>query len=285
MRRFLGMLLCATALTAAAQGDEVVAAFGGAELRAAEVRKLLAVQPPEVRAQLGADLPALDRLVRTELFRRVLLAEARAKGWDRRPEAIERMERAREQALVSSYVDSLARPAVDFPSDKELREAYDANQGQLSIPRQYRVAQIFTASRERAEELAKKAKAPGADFAALAKASSEHADSAARGGEMGWIAAGQTLPEVAKALAAMKPGEVSAPIASAQGWHIVKLIEVREAAVRPFDEVRGELAMALRLRRAQENEQRYYDQLLKQNPIAVNEVLLVRLKDELGKAR
>jgi peptidylprolyl isomerase len=223
--------------------------------------------------------------VRTELFRRALLAEALAKGWDKRPEAIERMQRAREQALVSSYVDSLARPAADYPSAKELQEAYEANRGQLTVPRQYHVAQIYTTSREKAEDLAKKARAPGADFAALARSGSEHAESAARGGDMGWIAETQSLPEVAKALAAMKPGEVSAPIASGSSWHIVKLLEAREATLRPFDEVRGELAAALRLRRAQENEQRYYDELLKKSPIAVNEVVLVRLKDELGKSR
>lgn len=285
MNRHLALLMLALPLAAAAQGDEVIAAFGGTELRASDVRKLVAAQPPVVREQLAKNVPALDRLVRSELFRRVLAAEARAKGWEKRPEALERMERAREQALVSSYVDSLARPAADYPSEQELRAAYEANKAEFTIPKQYHVAQIYVTTRDKADDLAKKARAPRADFAALARASSEHAESAARGGDLGWIAESQTLPEVAKTLAVTKVDEVSAPIASGTGWHIVKLLEVREATLRPFDEVRAELAAALRLRRAQENEQRYYDQLLKQNPIAVNEVLLVRLKDELGKSR
>lgn len=235
----------------AQSADEVVAAFGGVELRASDVRKLLSAQPPAEREQQLRAPAALDRLVRTELFRRALAAEARAKGWDQRPEAIERMERAREQALVSSYADGLARPAADYPTEQDLRAAYESSKAEFTAPKQYRVAQIKGDKTE----------------------------------ELGWLAGNRMLPEVAKALAEMQPGEVSAPIQSASGWHVVKLIEAREGALRPFAEVRAELANALRLRRAQENEQRHYDEMLRKNPIAVNEVALIRLKNELAKNR
>jgi peptidylprolyl isomerase len=215
----------------------------------------------------------------------VLLAEARAKGWDKRPEAIARMERAREQALVSAYVDELSRPAPGYPSETELRAAYEANKVEFTLPRRYRVAQIYVAAEDKAAQLAQQARAPKADFAALARASSEHAESAARGGDMGWLADGQMLPEVARALGGMKPGEVSAPVRSASGWHIVKLLETREPETRSFEELRAELAAALRLRRAQENERRHYDELLRKSPIAVNEVALIKLKDSLAGAR
>jgi peptidylprolyl isomerase len=285
VRRLLAALLLALPLGAAAQSDEVVAALGATELRVSDVKKLLDAQPPVVREQLLRSPAALDRLVRTELFRRVLLAEARAKGWDKRPEAIARMERAREQALVSAYVDELSRPAPGYPSETELRAAYEANKVEFTLPRRYRVAQIYVAAEDKAAQLAQQARAPKADFAALARASSEHAESAARGGDMGWLADGQMLPEVARALGGMKPGEVSAPVRSASGWHIVKLLETREPETRSFEELRAELAAALRLRRAQENERRHYDELLRKSPIAVNEVALIKLKDSLAGAR
>jgi peptidylprolyl isomerase len=285
VRRLLAALLLALPLGAAAQSDEVVAALGATELRVSDVKELLDAQPPVVREQLLRSPAALDRLVRTELFRRVLLAEARAKGWDKRPEAIARMERAREQALVSAYVDELSRPAPGYPSETELRAAYEANKVEFTLPRRYRVAQIYVAAEDKAAQLAQQAHAPDADFAALARASSEHAESAARGGDMGWLADGQMLPEVARALGGMKPGEVSAPVRSASGWHIVKLLETREPETRSFEELRAELAAALRLRRAQENERRHYDELLRKSPIAVNEVALIKLKDSLAGAR
>jgi len=289
--RALPAALLAAACAAAAQGtDEVLARFGAIEVRGADLRRLVQAQDPAAREQLLRSPAALDRLVRTEAFRRALLAEARAKGWDKRPEVAAAMERAREQALVQNYVNALARPSADFPSEAELRQAYEGAKGELLRPRQWRVAQIFVAAASaggeaKAVDLARRAKATGAEFAALARQGSEHAQSAARGGEIGWLAAAQTLPEVARALEGMRPGETSDPVRSSSGWHVLRVLEERPAAVRELAEVRDELVPVLRARRAQETEGKYLDDMLAKNPIAVNEVALMRLRDELAKTR
>lgn len=290
LARLLPLALCALAPGALGQGDDVLAKFGTVEVRASDLRRLLQGQDPAARDELLRSPAALDRLLRTEAFKRALAGEARAKGWDKRAEVVAELERARDQALVQSYVNSLVRPPADFPGDAELRKAYDAAKDQLSRPREWRVAQIFIAAatadgEKKAADLARRAKAPGADFGALARQGSEHAESAARGGEIGWLPEGQTLPEVARALAAMRPGETGDPVRSASGWHVLRLLEERPAAPRPFAEVREVLVAALRARRAQENEAKYFDDMLAKNPIAVNEVALVRLRDELAKPR
>lgn len=287
----LGAVLAALPLSAAAQGaDEVLAKFGAAEVRTSDIRRLLQAQDPAAREQLLRSPAALDRAMRAEAFKRALLAEARAKGWDQRPEVAAELERAREQALVASYVNSLARPPADYPGAAELQKAYEASKQELVQPRQWRVAQIFVAAatpeaEKKAADLARRARSAGADFAALARQGSEHAESAARGGEIGWIAEGQSLPEVARALAAMKAGATSDPVRSSAGWHVLRLLEEKPAAPREFAEVREYLAAALRARRAQENEAKYFDEMLAKNPIAVNEVALIRLRDELAKTR
>lgn len=289
--RALPAVLLAAACAAAAQGtDEVLARFGAIEVRGADLRRLVQAQDPALRGQLLRSPAALDRLVRTEAFRLALLAEARAKGWDKRPEVAAALERARDQALVENYVNALARPPADFPSEADLRQAYEGAKGELLRPRQWRVAQIFIAAASaggeaKAADLARRAKAAGADFAALARQGSEHAESAARGGEIGWLAAAQTLPEVARALEGLRPGETSDPVRSGSGWHVLRVLEERPAAVRELAEVRDELASVLRARRARESEAKVFDDMLAKNPIAVNEVALIRLRDELAKAR
>lgn len=287
--------LCAALVVAPsgalAQGaDEVLAKFGATEVRASDLRRILQSQEPAAREQLLRSPPALDRLLRTEAFRRALLTEARAKGWDKRPEVAAELERARDQVLVQSYMNSLARPPADYPGEAELRKTYDGAKNELARPREWRVAQIFVAAASadaetKAAELARRAKAAGADFAALARQGSEHAESAARGGEIGWVADGQTLPEVARALAGMKAGEVGGPVRSTAGWHVLRVLEERAAGPREFVEVREYLNNLLRARRAQENEAKYLDELMAKNPIAVNEVALIRLRDELAKTR
>jgi parvulin-like peptidyl-prolyl isomerase len=274
-----------------AQGaEDVLAKFGATEIRSSDLRRILLAQDAAAREQLLRSPAELDRLVRTEAFKRALLAEARAKGWEKRPEVAAELERVREQALVQSYINSLARPPADFPGEAELRKTYDSAKNELARPREWRVAQIFVAvatpdGEKKAADLGRRAKAPGADFAALARQGSEHAESAARGGEIGWVADGQTLPEVARALSAMKVGETSDPVRSSAGWHVLRVLEVKPAAPREFAEVREYLAALLRARRAQENEAKYFDDMLARNPIAVNEVALIKVRDELAKTR
>ena len=133
--------LC-TSCALAQTSDDVVAKLGGTEIRVSDLQRLIETQPPEVRDQLLKSPPVLDRLVRTEVYRRALIEEARAKAWDKRPDVAVQMERAREQVLVTSYMNELAKPPADFPGEQELAAAYNANQAEFAIPRQFRVAQF-----------------------------------------------------------------------------------------------------------------------------------------------
>jgi peptidyl-prolyl cis-trans isomerase SurA len=65
-----------------------------------------------------------------------------------------------------------------------------------------------------------------ADFAALARAHSEDA-SAAKGGDLGWLSPGDTVPEFERAMNALKPGEVSDPVQTPFGWHLIQVLERR----------------------------------------------------------
>lgn len=82
----------------------------------------------------------------------------------------------------------------------------------------------------RAEQLRERI-AQGADFAEIARAHSEDIGSAASGGNLGWINPGQTVPEFEKAMNALKPGELSMPIRSPFGIHIIQVQERRERDV------------------------------------------------------
>lgn len=270
-----------------AQAGEVVAKMGQYELSSEQLRKVAEAQSPVAGSPSLADL---DRLARTEIVRQALLAEARAKGWEKRPEAVMQMERAREQALVASYINNLARPETNYPSADEVAAVYETNKAKFAVPRQFRVAQIFfavardadkaTAARieTQAADIGGKARARPAEFAELARKHSENAESAARGGEMGWIADGQLVPEIRAALDTLPAGGVSKPVKTAQGWHILKLLEGRPATVRPLAEVRDSLVQAMRLNKAEENERAHIEQLLAKAPLTVNEIALAKLQ-------
>jgi peptidyl-prolyl cis-trans isomerase SurA len=90
----------------------------------------------------------------------------------------------------------------------------------------------------------------GADFAELARLHSDDA-SAARGGDLGWISPGDTVPDFERAMGALKPGQVSAPFRSPFGWHIVQVLERREQDMSE-DRQRLTARQAIRSRKSDE---------------------------------
>lgn len=269
--------------------DNVVAKLGGVELTVPELRRIIDSQPAESRTQLTSNAQLLDRLVRTEVFKRALAEEARAKGFDRRPDIAEALDRARDQVLVARYMTEQSKPPAAYPSEQEVAEAYRAGANEFTVPMQYRVAQIFLglgegaqkkdseAVKRRIDEVAKTLAQKPADFEAIAKRLSEHKSSAEQGGDLGWVVLEQMVPEVKSALQEMKKGELSKPVKTAAGWHLVKLVDTKPKTLRPLTEVRELIVRALRARKAQENEQKFLDDLIARTPLGVNEIALNRL--------
>lgn len=275
---------------AQAQGagkDEVVAKLGAAEVRSSDVLRLVAENPPETRSELLQSPELLGRLATTEVFRRAVLVEAKAKGWEKRPEVLEQIERAREQLLVTAFLRDATRPAADYPGEQEVNQLYQASQAELTSPKQVRLAQIYLsaekypeAAKRMAEDLARKAREKGSDFAALARANSEHKPSAEQGGDMGWLPEDGIVQEVRKAIAKAGKGEIVGPIQAAQGWHVVRVVDTKPAAVRPLAEVREALVAHLRQRKTLENEKRYLDELAARMALSVDQEALARLRPQ-----
>ena len=277
------------AYQAAAQ-DAVVGKMGNVEIKTSEMMRIIDAQPPEVRKQITAGLTELDRLARSELVRQSLLVEAKSKNWDKRPEVAFVMERAKEQALLQLYMSDVARPPAGYPSDDDVKKAYEANRSAFAVPAQFNLAQIFlavpenadkqavAASQKKATDLAAKARIKGADFAQLAKESSEHKDTAPKGGDLGWLPETQILPEIRAAAEKMEKGDVSAPIRTASGWHVVKLIDKKGPSTRPLSEVREAIVTQMRLRRAQDFERKYMEEMISRTQPTVNQVELSKLQ-------
>lgn len=278
MNHLLLTLLGLVSLPVLANPHDIVARMGEVSLTRAEVQQLAETNPADARSATG-----LERLVRTEIIRRAVAAEARRQGFDKRPEVATRMEQAARQALVTAYVNDLSRPPEDFPSAEQLRQAYEANKAALQTPRQYRLSQIYLAGsdeqvRKRAEDLLREVRRRGSDFAAVARRASQHTPSAAQGGDMGWLAEAELQPAVREAVEKAGKGDIVGPVKGPEGWHILRVVERKEPQTAPFDQVREGLRNTLRLRRAAELEAAYLDGLLARTPITVNGIALEEMR-------
>jgi len=286
----LPFLLMGLALCVNAAADDLVGKMGDVELRSSELMLILDAQAPDARRQLATDPAALERLVRSELMRKAVLHEAKQKGWDKRKELEPMIERARDQVVVSSFVANVAKPGDGYPSEEEIKQFYESNKAQLVAPAQFQLAQIFLPAPEGADkakadeakkkigELSAKLGKSGTDFAKLAKENSAHKESAEKGGELGWVSEEQMVPEIRRAVSGMAKGEVSPPIKSAAGWHLIKLLDKKAAGTRALSDIRPNLVIAMRNRKAQDMERTYLEALSIKLPPTINQIELGKLQ-------
>ena len=150
------------------------------------------------------------------------------------------------------------RPGIVVP-DADIAQYYADNQTQYSTPEQVRARHILFETdgkdevevRLQAEAVLADAKA-GADFAALAEEHSEDASSASLGGDLDYFSRGQMVPEFEAAAFSLEPGTITDELVQTQyGFHIINVIDTREAQTRPLDEVRDQIADQLQWERAQ----------------------------------
>ena len=113
--------------------------------------------------------------------------------------------------------------------------------------------------RRRLAELRERAVKGGQDFGSLARLHSVD-PSSTRGGELGWLYAGDTVPEFERAMDALKPGEISEPVQSPFGWHLIQVLE-RRTDESPIERNRLAARQALRERKSDEAYQEWLRQL------------------------
>jgi parvulin-like peptidyl-prolyl isomerase len=270
------------AAPARAAGD-TIANLGSQPISAAEINRYLPPLNPDERARAADDPKISSQLVRTAIGRKLLLEEALKNAWEKKPEIAAEIERARDEILIDSYLQSVALPSAAYPSDAEIRQAYEANRDKLATPTEYHVSQIYiavpkgkkdqAAAEKKARELWRKARAKGADFAALARANSDDLLSAPRGGDMGWLPENQLLPGIAKGVKALNGNGITEPIRAAGGWHIIEVTGIQPPVHPTLDQVRGQIIVLLR--ESREND--YVLKLLNDKHLTVNETAAAAL--------
>jgi len=158
---------------------------------------------------------------------------------------------------------------VNLP-EAELRRIYATNQDNFRLPERVRVRHILLKTTDkgqdeipkmnaRAEDLLKQIRS-GASFADLARKHSEDTTSAAKGGDLDWIVRGQTVKAFEDTAFSLKPKQVSSVIKTEYGLHILEVLEKQEARLKPFEEVRDQMAQEVKRQTVFEIMQRLGDQ-------------------------
>jgi peptidyl-prolyl cis-trans isomerase C len=243
IRRLLPLALlgtiCAAALPAAAADDTVVATINGQPVTEAELATI-----GEELSSAFQNLPdekkraaALSALIEV----RLLVADAEAKGIDKKPDVARRIALLRDRALHSAYIEDQVSSKV---TDEEVRARYDKEIAAAPPVNEVRASHILVDSKEKAEEIIKQLDG-GADFATLAKENSKDG-SANEGGDLGYFGPGRMVAEFEKAALALDVGAYTKePVQTQFGWHVIKVTDRRQQLPPPFEKVKDQIKAAV----------------------------------------
>ncbi len=284
----------ALTLSVTAADSTVIAKVGGSEVRSDDIKPFIEKLSVRDQLALSKNPAALNEYVRGLIIQQLVYKEALSRKWDQQAQVVAALEKMRQQAITQSYLQSVAAPPQEFPSASELQEAYDQlkKANALQVPKQYHLSQIYIACPKGADkaveekaqsrlDVAVKAAKAG-DFASVAKTQSDDAASAQRGGDLGFLAESQIQPEIRSAVAALSKNGTTEPIRLNDGWHIVRLTEVKDPYTASLDEVKASLTNELRNQKAQVLGKAYLAKLLQDNPVTLNEIAVSKLVDSKG---
>jgi peptidyl-prolyl cis-trans isomerase C len=147
----------------------------------------------------------------------------------------------RESLPVQEVQERVAGDAE--PSDEEIQKFYDENKAaQFTQPAQRCVRHIlFNKDQQQKAEDVKAQLQDGGDFAALAKENSQDPGSAEKGGDLGCLGKGETVPPFEEAAFAAETGEIVGPVETEFGYHVIEVTEIREEQTQPLSEVETQI--------------------------------------------
>ncbi|MBL0058388.1 MAG: peptidylprolyl isomerase [Elusimicrobia bacterium] len=187
-----------------------------------------------------------------------ILDELAAQYKERRKQLRESFQEETERAKVGRFTKKLKDGPLKV-TDNEVRAFWETE-------KEVRASHILVSNRALAEDIRKRITA-GEKFEALAKAHSEDAGSAAKGGDAGFLLRGSLVPDFENALFQMKTGETSGVVVSPYGFHIIRRGEDRPLSRQPLsDALKARIRQTLEGRKLQE----WFDQIRKRHPVKID---------------
>jgi len=237
-RTFLLAASIASSCLAADTPDPVIATFSQGDVKVSEVMVRYAGLfdgNPNFKGKTFTDLPyeMQKQLLTNYINSKLIEVEVQNSKVQDTPEFATQLDNAKKQIAQGLFLDNVVKSRV---SDKDVKDEAAKLKNQLKDKEEAKIKHILVGSKKEAED-AKKKILKGEKFDVLAKKLSTDESSKASGGELDYVTQESFEPEFGNKVFGMKKGEVSGPIQSSFGWHIVQMVDKRKVQMPTDDQL------------------------------------------------
>lgn len=218
----------------ASEESDIVATVNGAQITEADLTAAAAELEPAVKDMEDAE--RRNYLITFLIDMKLMAQEADRRGMATSDDFENRMAFLRERVLMQSILTDEAGKAV---TDDAMKAFYEEAIGQMDRQEEIRARHILVETEEEAKAVLEEVRG-GADFAETAKAKSI-GPSSAKGGDLEYFGRGRMVPAFETAAFALEVGEISEPVQTQFGWHVIKVEDKRLSQPPAFADVEGQI--------------------------------------------
>lgn len=214
----------------------------------------------------------LQELVKKEL----LYQEALKKGLDKDPEFSKKLEDYKKITLITQLLEKELEAKAKV-TEQDAKNYYEKHKNELASVSQIKASHILVKTEDEAKKILEKLK-KGGDFAAIAKQSSIDPGSAKNGGDLGYFSSGQMVPEFESAALKLNPGEISEPVKTKFGYHIIKVTDKKMGKPLEYEKIKNALMQRITAEKQREVFDSYIESLQKNYKVDINKEALAKLQ-------
>jgi peptidyl-prolyl cis-trans isomerase C len=237
---------------------------------------------PEYAQQLFGDEKGKEKFLNELVNKEILYQEALKKGLEKTPDFQKKLEDFKKLTLVTELFEKEIMSKANV-SDQELKDYYDKHKEEFTPTIQIKASHILVKTEDEAKKVLARLE-KGEKFADIARSVSIDKGSAKNGGDLGFFSKGQMVPEFEKAAASLGVGDVSVPVKTEFGYHIITVSDKKKGSPIEFDKIRDMISQKLSGERQKGAFDQYVAELKKNYKVEVNRDALVKASPAPEKA-
>lgn len=263
-------------------GGSYVARVGKTIITEADIEREFKSLPPQIQ-KVFEGKEGMEKFVDELVKKEMLYQEAQKRGLENNPEYKKKLDEFKKLTLISILLEKEIEEKVKI-SDNEARSYYDSHKEDFMTNNQIRASHILVRTEDEANSIISEIK-KGADFAKLAQAKSIDRGSAKNGGDLGYFSKGQMVSEFEGAAFRLKVGEISKPVKTQYGYHIIKVTEKKEGKPIEFEKIKDLVIQKLTAEKQKEVFDSYIEGLKKKYDTEIKKEAISSVPSDTGKTR